>query len=59
MTLSGALEGPGIQLEAMFPLSWARVRTHTGREMSAHKKISSAHNFPLNNVFALISYILF
>jgi len=31
----------------MFPLSCARVRTHTGRETSAHKKTWSAQqNFP-------------
>jgi len=30
---------------AMFPLSCACVRAHTGREMSAHKETWSAHKF--------------
>ena len=36
---------------AMFPLSCARVRASTGREMSAHKKTWSARKFSFKNVF--------
>jgi len=30
-------------LGSMFPLNCERVRAHTGREMSTHKKTWSAH----------------
>src|SRR6218665_3053203 len=36
---------------AMFPLSCACVRTHIGREMSAHKKTWSAHKFSFKKCF--------
>jgi len=42
----------------MFPLSCARVRT--GREMIAHKKTWSAHEFSLKvGVLHIISYMSF
>ena len=36
----------------MFPLSCARVRAHTGHEMSAHEKTWSTHKFSYKNGFS-------
>ena len=38
------------QIQAMFPLSWALVRAHTGRKMRAHKKTRSAQIFFLKKM---------
>jgi len=49
----------GVYLRPMFPLSCVRVRAHTRREMSAHKKLGTHINFPLKTVFTHILYMSF
>ena len=43
----------------MFPLSCARVRAHTGHEVSARKKTWSTYKFAVKNDFAHVSYMSF
>ena len=47
-------------LYAMFPLSCACVRAHTGREMSAHKKTWDGHKSSFKKCFfAHLTYMSF
>jgi len=48
---SGIVDTCTCSFWAMFPLSCARVRAHTGSETSAHKKTWGAHKCSLKKCF--------
>ena len=57
ITLKSRIEREKNSSLSMFPLSCAHVCTHTGHEMSTHKKTWSTHKFSFKNAFRPVSYI--